>query len=289
MRVGIVILQEHRWAEAADKWRRAEQYGFAHAWVYDHVGWRDLVDGPWFDAVPTLTAAATVTSRIRLGTCVASPTFRHPVSFARQITALDDISSGRFILGVGAGTGVPSFDAQVLGSEPLTPGQRIDRLGEFVRLLDPILRDIPTTWSGDYYRAVDARGTPGCVQQPRVPFVIAAGGPRGMRIAAQYGQGWMTTGTHTDDPDAWWKAVAEQAARFEEMLAGRTMDRYLSLDAGLIYSLSSVDAFTDAVGRATELGFTDVITHWPRPAQYYVGSESTLDAVADLLPGMQTC
>src|SRR5882757_3576801 len=144
MRVGIVILQEHRWAEAADKWRRAEQYGFAHAWVYDHVGWRDLVDGPWFDAVPTLTAAATVTSRIRLGTCVASPTFRHPVSFARQITALDDISSGRFILGVGAGTGVPSFDAQVLGSEPLTPGQRIDRLGEFVQMLDPILRDIPT-------------------------------------------------------------------------------------------------------------------------------------------------
>src|ERR1700729_2070292 len=102
VRIGIIILPDLRWREASRRWCRAEEYGFAHAWTYDHLGWRDLVDGPWFDAVPTLTAAAMVTSRIQLGTMVASPNFRHPVSFARQLTALDDVSQGRLVLRVGA-------------------------------------------------------------------------------------------------------------------------------------------------------------------------------------------
>jgi alkanesulfonate monooxygenase SsuD/methylene tetrahydromethanopterin reductase-like flavin-dependent oxidoreductase (luciferase family) len=78
MRFGIVILADQRWQQAARRWEQAEAMGFDHAWCYDHLGWRSLVDGPWFDAVPTLTAAATVTSAIRLGTLVASPNFRHP-------------------------------------------------------------------------------------------------------------------------------------------------------------------------------------------------------------------
>ena len=124
MRVGIVILPDQRWSRGGDRWRRAEEYGFDHAWTYDHLGWRDLVDGPWFDAVPTLAAAATVTSRIRLGTFVASPNFRHPVHLAREVTALDDISGGRLTLGIGAGGG--GYDATVLGGEPLPARVRVE-------------------------------------------------------------------------------------------------------------------------------------------------------------------
>ena len=127
MRVGVVILPEQRWADARARWTRAEEYGFAHAWTYDHLGWRDLVDGPWFDSIATLTAAAGATSSIRLGTLVASPNFRHPVHFAREITALDDISGGRVSLGLGAGAAAPSFDALVLGGPDLSPRQRVDR------------------------------------------------------------------------------------------------------------------------------------------------------------------
>jgi alkanesulfonate monooxygenase SsuD/methylene tetrahydromethanopterin reductase-like flavin-dependent oxidoreductase (luciferase family) len=65
-----------------------------------------------------------VTSRIPLGTFVASPNFLHPVSFARQLTALDDISNGRFVLGLGAGVGGAGFDARVLGGPELTHGMR---------------------------------------------------------------------------------------------------------------------------------------------------------------------
>ena len=47
MRVGIIILPDRPWREAKDLWRRAEAYGFDHVWTYDHLGWRDLVDGPY--------------------------------------------------------------------------------------------------------------------------------------------------------------------------------------------------------------------------------------------------
>src|SRR5690348_2839447 len=73
MRFGITILPEHRWREAAPRWRRAEELGFDHAWTYDHLVWAGLPDSPWFGALPTLTAAATVTTRIQLGTFVSSP------------------------------------------------------------------------------------------------------------------------------------------------------------------------------------------------------------------------
>jgi alkanesulfonate monooxygenase SsuD/methylene tetrahydromethanopterin reductase-like flavin-dependent oxidoreductase (luciferase family) len=283
MRVGIVILPDQRWAVARRRWQRAEEYGFAHAWTYDHLGWRDLVDGTWFDAIGTLTAAATVTSQIRLGTMVASPNFRHPVHFARELTALDDVSDGRVLLGVGAG-GL-GFDAGVLGRPELTARQRADRYAEFVELLDALLREGRVSWQGEWYTAVDARTTPGCVQQPRLPFVVSANGPRGLRLAARYGQGWVTIGTGGDDADSWWRGVAELSARLDGVLeqAGRqrdTLDRYLMIDSGPEYSLSSVSAFTDAVGRAGELGFTDVLVHWPRESSWYAGDESVLEAVA---------
>ena len=285
VRFGVVILADQRWEQAARRWRLAEDYGFAHAWTYDHLGWRDLVDGPWFDAVPTLTAAASVTSRIALGTLVASPNFRHPVSFARQLTALDDISGGRFVLGLGAGAGPPSFDAAILGNPPLSARELVDRFAEFTELLDLLLRTDRVTWRGQYYAAVDARNLPGCVQQPRLPFVVAANGKRSIGLAARFGDGWVTTGVRADSLAGWWKSVADAAARLDDALgaAGRPAEdvrRFLSLDASGTFALTSAEYFADAVGRAAELGFTDVITHWPRPSGWYAGDESVLEAVA---------
>jgi alkanesulfonate monooxygenase SsuD/methylene tetrahydromethanopterin reductase-like flavin-dependent oxidoreductase (luciferase family) len=298
VRIGIVILPDRRWAQARRRWLLAEEYGFDHAWTYDHLGWRDLADGPWFDAVPTLTAAATVTARIGLGTLVTSPNFRHPVHLAREVTALDDISQGRLLLGVGAGGA--GFDATVLGdpAEP-TPRQRVARFAEFLELLDALLRGDPVTRRGEWFSAVDARSRPGCVQVPRVPFVVAANGPRAMRLAARYGEGWVTTGgtgvssggAAADDQESWWRSVARSVHRFEEALAaeGRTapIGRYLSLDSGPAYSLASTGAFTDAVGRAAGLGFTDVVAHWPRESSWYAGDEAILESVAPLLPELR--
>ena len=285
MRFGLVILPDQNWQQAARRWQLTEDYGFDHAWTYDHLGWRSLVDGPWFDAVPTLAAAATVTRRIRLGTLVASPNFRHPVSFMRQLTALDDVSNGRIVLGLGAGAGADSFDSRVLGAPALSARQRADRYTEFAELLDLLLRTDHVTWTGRYYAAVDARNLPGCVQRPRIPFVMAANGSRSIALAARLGDGWVTTGSHSANPAEWWQAVRDSMRRFTDALAAAGRDAsqvptYLSLDASGQYALSSPGAFTDAVGRAAELGFSDVITHWPRTAEPYRGAESVLEAVA---------
>ncbi|GGP37204.1 LLM class flavin-dependent oxidoreductase [Saccharothrix coeruleofusca] len=288
MRTGIVILPEHRWWIAEPKWRAAEQYGFHHAWTYDHIGWRSLVDGPWFSAIPTLSAAAGVTSKIRLGTLVATPNFRHPVPFARELMALDDLSDGRLTIGLGAGG--MGYDTTVMGDTLLAPPARAARFAEFVDVLDRLLTQERTTFHGQHYEVVEARSAPGCVQRPRLPFLVAANGPKAMRVAARYGTGWVTTGPETEDVEDWWRGVAAMAARFRDTLdaigrAKETVDWYLNADSAPVYSLTSVECFRDVVGRAGELGFTDLLAHWPRESGVYAGSEAVLEAVVtEVLP-----
>lgn len=301
MRIGIVLLPQERWAVDRERWVRAEEYGFDHLWTYDHLAWRTLADEPWLATVPLLAAAATVTSRARLGTWVASPNYRHPVPFAKDVMGLDDISGGRLLLGVGAGgTG---FDAEVLGPA-VTPRVRAERFEEFVDLLDLLLTQPVTEWAGQHFAAHGARMLPGCVQTPRVPFVVAANGPRALRVAARHGQGWATYGPgggvgagegvvgRDAELEAWWAGLAGLVERFEASVvdAGRdpaTIDRYLNVDAAPVFSLESVDVLEDAVGRAARLGFTDVVVHWPRASGVYAGSVEVLEEAASRLDALR--
>ena len=287
MRFGITILPEHRWADAEQLWRRSEELGFDHAWTYDHLTWGGLPDSPWYGTVSTLTAAAMVTERIRLGTFVTSPNYRHPVTFLRDLLSLEDISGGRILCGIGTGG---DLDSRILGGESLTPRQRVDRLEEFTGLLDRLLTGDHVTVDGTYFSAVDARTLPGPVQQPRTPFIMAANGPRSLRLAARYGAGWVTTGPKVDTLEEWWTALKGLSARLDDGLAAQGRDagafeRHLNLDSSPVFSLSGADLFEDLTGRADELGFTDVIAHWPRPQDPYAGTVGTLEQVAaEVLP-----
>ena len=118
MRIGLVILPSDRWSEARRQWEWADRSGFYAAWTYDHIRWGGMPDGPWHASIPVLAAAAAVTERVRLGTLVATPNFRHPVTLARDALALDDLSGGRLDLGLGPGSEGP--DATALGQEPWT-------------------------------------------------------------------------------------------------------------------------------------------------------------------------
>ena len=285
MRVGVVILPQFDAAETTARWKALQDMGFAHGWTYDHLAWRDLADEPWHATMPTLTVAALATSTLRIGTWVTSPNFRHPVTLAKDLMTLDVLSGGRMIAGIGAG-GL-GWDSAVFGRDDLSPRQRVDRLAEFVELTDLLLRHPVTTFHGEHFTAVDAHLLPGCVQQPRLPIVVAANGPRSMRIAAGVGDGWATVGSPGDDLAGWWRGIAELADRFTGISADRPgLDRYLNLDSAPVFSLSSVDAFDDAVGRAAELGFTDVVVHWPRASKQYVGDPAVLEQAATRLgPG----
>ena len=285
MRLGVVILPELRRAELASVWRAAEQLGFDHAFTYDHLAWRSLRDSTWFAAVPTLAAAALATERIRLGPLVASPNFRHPVAFAREAIALDDLSGGRLVLGIGAGgTG---FDATILGQAPWSARERAERFEEFVTLTDRLLREPATSWRGRHYAAHEARSVPGCVQRPRVPFAIAATGPRGMRLAARHGETWVTTGDPAREglgAAEGARVVAAQGARLEETCAvvgrdPRTLSRMVLTGLALAPGLDSVDSFRETLGRYEAVGVTDLVVHWPRAAAPFAGDRARFERV----------
>ncbi len=286
MRIGVVILPEFSWPEARARWKALEDSGFAHGWTYDHLAWRDLADEPWFGTVPTLTAAATATTSLGLGTWVTSPNYRHPVTLAKDLMTLDDISGGRTLAGIGAG-GL-GWDSKVLGRAELSPRQRVERLDEFVTLVDLLLRQPETSFTGTWFTAERARMNP-AGSRARIPLLVAANGPKGMPIAAR-SDGWITLGEpgEVSSQDDWWAGVGRVAERFSGIVAdtGRepgAVRRMLSADAGPVFALSSVGAFTDAAGRARDLGFTDFVVHWPRPSEPYAGDQAVLDRVADLL------
>ena len=300
MRFGIVILPQHDWPDAARYWRGAEELGFDSAWTYDHLSWRGLANERWHATIPTLTAAAMVTRTIRIGTFVASPNYRHPVTFAKDAATLDQISGGRLTLGLGSGgTG---FDSEVLGQEPLTPRQRFDRLASFTAGLDRLLRGeraedaasepAGISFSDDWYTAHGARMVGIHAQQPRTPFMIAANGPRSMRLAVRHGHGWVTTGPDGVTGDDWWSAVVALNEKLSAscVAAGRdpaNIERTLSVDSGGQFALESVGSFEDCVGRARDAGFDQVIAHWPRPEGIYAGAESVLVEAASRLDSLR--
>jgi alkanesulfonate monooxygenase SsuD/methylene tetrahydromethanopterin reductase-like flavin-dependent oxidoreductase (luciferase family) len=338
MRVGITLLPELPWAVDRARWQAVEAYGYDHAWTFDHLAWRSLAGSPWFATVPTLTAAALSTTTLRLGTWVATPNFRHPVPFAKELMTLDHLSGGRLNVGLGAGT--DGYDATMLGSsvsasewnltggvggrppsglgssvsasernltggvggrppsrngQPvLTPGRRHARFVEFVNVLGRVLAHQESSWSGDWYTVEGARTIPACVQQPHPPFVVAANGPKGMRLALERGAGWVTTTGAPPDSSAadWWAAAADKAARFAQVAEDHVtrggpvpgeFARYLNLEARTS-DFASAEQLVDAVGRAAALGFTDVVIAWPRPEGAMAGNPGLVEAMAARLP-----
>ncbi|MBW5420730.1 LLM class flavin-dependent oxidoreductase [Streptomyces sp. BG9H] len=293
LRLSTVILPVRRWHEGGrDQWLRAEELGFHTAYTYDHLAWRSFRDGPWFGAVPTLTAAAAATERVRLGTLVTSPNFRHPVTLAKELISLDDISGGRLTLGIGAGGN--GFDATTLlgaDQEPWTPRERADRLGEFVPLLDRLLTEDSVTHEGAFYSASEARNIPGCVQRPRLPFAVAATGPRGLRLAARHGQAWVTTGDpklfENGTPEESREALRGQIEKLGKACAdvGRDVSE---LDKILLTGftpdrnrpLASLDAFVDFAGRHAELGFTEIVVHAPIPDSVFATDQGVFEQIA---------
>ncbi len=288
--LSTVVLPHRRWADGArEDWLRAEQLGFDTAYTYDHLSWRSFRGGSWFGAVPTLSAAAGVTERIRLGTLVTSPNFRHPVLLAKDVMSLDDLSGGRITVGIGAGgTG---FDATAMGQEPWTPRERGERFEEMVTLLDRLLTEPVVTHQGRHYSAHDAENLPGCVQRPRVPFAVAATGPRGIALAARLGQAWVTYGDPRLRADATpadsERALADQLARVRA--ACRAVDRDPATLPPVLLTgstpqgagvMSSYDAFVDFAGRHLELGFREIVVHHPVPGSVYDVDPAVYERVA---------
>lgn len=277
MNLHVVLWPIHDWPDMAATWCRAEELGFAGGWVYDHLAWRGHT--PWDDAYASLAAAAAVTSRIRLGTLVTTPNFRTPIPTASAIRTIDRISGGRLTLGIGAGGNTHTSDGDVLDHD-WTPRQRADRFEEWVTQLDALLTGEDVSASGEYWSAREVTIAPGLVQQ-RPPFWIAGNGPRGMRLAARLGDGWVanpgedspaeTTRQHLEQlQQICAEAGRDFAAMPKLLLTGFTDEPWLASEA----------SYDDLAGRYAELGITDVAIHWPRPGSEWDADQATFEAIA---------
>jgi probable F420-dependent oxidoreductase len=175
------------WAAIRDLARQAEAGGADSVWVYDHLIFRLGGEATGIHEAWTLLAAvAAATERVELGTIVLATSFRNPALLAKMATTLDAISGGRLILGVGCGWHEPEYTAFGYPFD-----HRVDRFAEALQLLGPLLRQGAVTFAGAYYRAE------GCVilprgPRPRIPLLVAAMGPRMLRLTVDHADAWNT-------------------------------------------------------------------------------------------------
>jgi alkanesulfonate monooxygenase SsuD/methylene tetrahydromethanopterin reductase-like flavin-dependent oxidoreductase (luciferase family) len=287
VQIGLVILPSDRWHDARRQWAWADDVGFCTAWTYDHIRWGGMLVGPWHAAIPVLAAAAAVTDRVRLGTLVATPNFRHPVTLARDALALDDVSSGRLDLGLGPGSEGP--DASALGQDPWPAAERMERFEEFLSVLKPIVDGDPsarTTLRTTHYAASEAPSTPGAIQRP-FPLTIAAGGQKALLLAATYGTSWVTigpTGAGTRTAETVLDAVTRQSGILDEVLASAGRARE-SLGRVLLWTpteptIDSADQFDELVAPYQALGFDQFVVHHPAQTGPYGGDVGAFERIA---------
>lgn len=168
------------WRETA---RKAEDLGYSVLLAPDHLArmWAPL---------PALVAAADVTTTLRVGTQVMANDFRAPIVLAKEIATVDLLTGGRFEPGLGVGHPATSpigrSDYDQLGVEMDSPGTRVNRLRESLRLIKRFLSsDESFDFEGEFYSAKNVMPFPSAVQKPHPPIMVAGAGPRMLRLAAR--------------------------------------------------------------------------------------------------------
>jgi probable F420-dependent oxidoreductase len=215
LRVGVQLPEverEVRWPELVELARTIDDLGFDGIWVGEHLLYRwpnRPARGPW-EAWTLMAALAAATSRATIGPLVACTAFHNPALLAKQAATIDEISGGRFVLGLGAGWNETEFRAFGVPFD-----HRIDRFEEAFTIIRTLLREGAIDFDGRFHQARDCELLP----RPRPggpPLLIGSNGPRMLRIAAPYVDAWNTWYADTDNsPDgvAPLSALVDAAAR----------------------------------------------------------------------------
>jgi probable F420-dependent oxidoreductase len=181
------VERDVRWPEIVSMARAAEDVGFDSIWLGDHLLYRGNgrpERGPW-DAWTTLAALAASTERVRLGPLVACAAFHPPGILARMAASIDEVSRGRFVLGIGAGWNETEFRAFGV---PF--GERASRFEEAFTIVRRLLAGERVTFEGRFARVEDAKLLPEPAR--RVPMMIGSTGDRVLRAALPDVDAWNT-------------------------------------------------------------------------------------------------
>ncbi|MGI6873384.1 MULTISPECIES: LLM class F420-dependent oxidoreductase [Amycolatopsis] len=240
--------------------RAAEDRGFGSVFFPDHTHVPVGADSPGyyrtvFDPLVTLGAVAASTTRIRIGTAVCLVPQRDPVVLAKQIATLDQLSRGRLLLGVGAGS-----DADELRNHGTDPGRRFAVLRERLAAMTAIWTQDEAAYHGEFVRFGPLWSWPKPVQRPRPPVLLGGMGPRVLERVVAFADGWMPyragTDQVTDPPPG---AVED----FEPVLARRVEElRKRAGDAGradIPVTLFNACPHPAALDRYADMGIDRVV------------------------------
>lgn len=260
LRFGLFLSQANKpLGQVYDEFAMAEELGFDHAWLVDHLVDTDgPPSNPIHEGWTTLAALAARTSRIRLGILVTSNTFRHPAVLLKQAVTVDHVSGGRLVLGMGAGWHADEHRRYGIDLPP--PAERVDRFEEALEVVTRLMGRERSTFEGRFYRLEDAPLAPGPVQRPRIPILVAAHRPRMLRLAARFADQWdtfaETPGTATEGVAT---PLAERIRALDAACAavGRDPATIRRSTWATRAALASDEAYAAFVERHRALGFTD--------------------------------
>jgi alkanesulfonate monooxygenase SsuD/methylene tetrahydromethanopterin reductase-like flavin-dependent oxidoreductase (luciferase family) len=273
LRFSVLVLPNVEWHEFLRRCREVEDLGFDGVALADHlVDWTGG-KGPWLELWTQLSAVAMATSRVRVASLVAQMPLRNPVTLAHQALTADHISGGRLDLGLGIGLEIDPC-CRMMGVETWTAKQRVARFGEYVELVDRLLREYDVTYHGHYYQADRAALSPRPVQSPRPPIIIAAMGSRMLRLAARYADSWNSlsmANTFANQIEETRQRIATVDAHCTAL--GRdpaTLRRsFLMFDpgaragGGALAYYTSEETFSSMARQVASLGISELVLYYP--------------------------
>jgi probable F420-dependent oxidoreductase len=218
VKVGVQLPEAERvvrWPEVAAMARAAEEVGFESIWLGDHLLYRNdgrEERGPW-EVWTQLAAIAALTERVRLGPLVACASFHPPGLIAKMAASVDEVSGGRFVLGLGAGWNETEYRAFGLPYD-----HRVSRFEESFEIVRRVLAAERVSLHGRFWQADDLVLMPPPAR--RIPLMIGSNGERMLSIALPYVDWWNTwydrygnTAEGFAELNAFVTAAAERAGR----------------------------------------------------------------------------
>lgn len=175
------------WSDVLEGAEYAERTGWHGVWIADHFMQNsDDLATPVNEALALIAGLAARTERVRVGSMVLGNTYRHPAVVANAAATIDQMSNGRFVLGIGAGWQVNEHE--FYGIELPSVGRRLARFEEACQVIKGLLTQDRTTFDGTYYQLTDAPLEP---KPAQLPILIGASGEKiALGIVARHADEW---------------------------------------------------------------------------------------------------
>ena len=257
--------------EVLDLATMADDDGWYCFWYADHymenTDDKSFKPGPVHECWTVLPAIAAVTERVRLGPLVSPTSVHHPALLANRAGTLDQLSNGRFVLGLGAGWQINEHAAY--GIELEVSGTRVSRFEESIQIIESLLTKDHTTFKGKFYEFTDAPCEPKPVQSP-LPIAVGTGSPRMLKITARHASDWNTWGApelaaerHADFTRACESVGSDTSTKHTSVQAMFFLDGNAAELTGSPMASRSIagsnEQIIDALGQYAATGFKEVI------------------------------